>query len=197
MQLPVKLLSVILCFNLFGCAAAMVPYSFDPERKLGWANVLLDEQDRPLPAERLIREAVDIYQSDNDEIGLGHAYRSYAYFFRSDSIYNWQDYFREHGFLDKTANIDQRYDKSIEYYLKARAIFTKYNIYDALSSIDLGIAWASNNKKDRDMACKYLESSLANNKLFMADHPDAKIRVGNFNSFTELIASEQKNMGCS
>jgi hypothetical protein len=42
---------------LCGCAAAMVPASNDPERKLGWATVLMDEQDRPLPAERLIREA--------------------------------------------------------------------------------------------------------------------------------------------
>jgi tetratricopeptide (TPR) repeat protein len=198
MKLPIRLIIPSLCFaTLIGCSAAMVPYTSDPERKLGWANVLLDEQNRPLPAERFIREAIAIYQSKNDEIGLGHAYRGYAYFYRSSSVTRWETFYREKGFGDKDVSFGQRFDKSIEYYFKARDIFSKANEFDILSSIDIGIAWASEAKGNLEMACKYLNSSLANNKQHMSTHPDTKVLMGNFKSYSDLIASEQKRMKCS
>jgi polar amino acid transport system substrate-binding protein len=50
----------------------------DPAVKLRDAQILYAEQQRPLIAERLIREAIQIYEERGDTLGLGHAYRSYG-----------------------------------------------------------------------------------------------------------------------
>lgn len=194
----IKLFILSSCFAvLFGCATAMAPSSDDPEKILGWATVLLEKQDRPLPAERLIREAIKIYQTQNDEVGLGDGYRKYGYFFRSPSVKRWEQTYRKYGFLDKTATFDQRLNKSIEYYVKARDLFTKNNSYDGLSNVDLNLASVYEEKGEREMACKALDSSLANNVQFKTVSPNVEIRLqGNFKSFEELIVSEKRRMQC-
>jgi hypothetical protein len=58
----------------------MVPYTSDPERKLGWAKELYQNQNRPIPAERLIKEAIEIYQERGDQLGLAQAHRAYGVF---------------------------------------------------------------------------------------------------------------------
>jgi hypothetical protein len=45
-----------------GCSAIGVPKSSDPATKLRQANELFVKQDRPLPAERLIQEALELYK---------------------------------------------------------------------------------------------------------------------------------------
>lgn len=182
---------------LCGCAAAMVPSSNDPERKLGWATVLMDEQDRPLPAERLIREAIEIYKAQNNEKGLAEGYRKYGIFFRSDAVKKSERHYREEGFLDKTVTFDQRLDKSIEYLSKSRAFYAKTNAYDVLSNIDLNLAWVYEEKGQQELACKALDSSLASNVRFKAANPDAKFKMAsNYKSFADVIAREKKSAHC-
>lgn len=183
---------------LFGCAAAMVPVSSDPKTKLGWATALLEEQDRPLPAERLIREAIEIYQTQNDELGLAEGYRKYGVFFRSASVKRYEDVYRKEGFLDKTTTFDQRLDKSIEYFDKSRELFEKLHVYDKVSNVDLNLAWVYEEKGDRKLACQALDSSLAKNAQFMAANPEAKIMfAGKYKTFDEVIADEKKQTKCS
>src|SRR5439155_17074841 len=62
------LLSSLLTFA--GCAAFGVPPTRDPATKLRTATWLFDRQDRPLPAERIIREALELYQKDGDQLGI-------------------------------------------------------------------------------------------------------------------------------
>jgi len=62
-----------------GCSAAFVVATFDPYKKPGHASALLDVG-RPLPAERLILEAIDIFQKKDDPQGLAFAYNEYAFF---------------------------------------------------------------------------------------------------------------------
>ena len=59
---------------LSGCAAAGVPYTSDPAAKLADAAQLFDIQGRPLPAEKLIVEALDQYKDTNNQLGLAEAY---------------------------------------------------------------------------------------------------------------------------
>jgi len=47
-------------FLLTGCAAMLIPKTSDPAKKLGYAYQLFDQQHRPLPAEELIRESIEI-----------------------------------------------------------------------------------------------------------------------------------------
>jgi hypothetical protein len=61
-----------------GCAGVGVFASSDPFRKLNDAEVLFEREDRPLIAERLIFEAMEIYQARGDCRGLGASYREYG-----------------------------------------------------------------------------------------------------------------------
>ncbi len=65
-----------------GCAGIGMIASSDPKVKLNEAVSLLD-QDHPLPAKRLIFEAIAIYKTSGDEHGLGLAYKNYADLLRS------------------------------------------------------------------------------------------------------------------
>ena len=56
-----------------GCAAIGVVATSDPHVKLNDAENLFITQNRPLPAERLIREAMAIYQERDDPHGLANA----------------------------------------------------------------------------------------------------------------------------
>jgi tetratricopeptide (TPR) repeat protein len=182
---------------LFGCAAAMVPETSDPARKLGWATVLLEQQDRPLPAERLIREAIEIYQSQNDDLGLAEGYRKYGIFFRSPSVKKWGVHFREKGFLDKSATFDLRLDKAIEYFAKSRDIYAKAQSYDKVSNVELNLAWVYEDKGERDLACKSLDNSLASNIQFVKLNPNTKIVVAdNYKSFEEAIEDQRRRAKC-
>jgi hypothetical protein len=195
-----RLLVVSMCAALFGCAAAMVPASNDPESKLGWATVLLREQNRPLPAERLIREAIVIYQTHNDDLGLAKAYREYGIFFRSGSVENYADVYRKDGFLDKTASFDQRLDKSIEYLAKSRGLFEKLQMYERVGNLDLNLESVYEEKNDSKLACQALDRSLANYAKFMAANPGAKIVfTGKYKdkSFREVIADEKTQSKCT
>ncbi len=80
---------LIISINSLGCAAAGVPITFNPAKKLWYAQTLFDENDRPLPAQYLIEEAIEIYKNRNDEIGLADAYRAYAFFLQSNAVAKW------------------------------------------------------------------------------------------------------------
>jgi hypothetical protein len=56
---------------LSGCAAMGVVETGDPDKKIRDAYILFGEQQRPLPAERLIREAIAIYQHKSRDTKTG------------------------------------------------------------------------------------------------------------------------------
>src|SRR5438094_2651181 len=107
---PRSLLLSLLAFA--GCAAFGVPATSDPAGKLRDATALFDRQDRPLPAERLIREALEVYQRNGDQLGVAEAYRTYGFFFRARSVGGkWSKFYRDNGFLDRSETFDTRYMK--------------------------------------------------------------------------------------
>src|SRR5207253_7111162 len=134
---------VLLSFSLLGftgCAAIGVPATTDPARKLRDATALFDRQDRPLPAERLIREALEVYQRNGDQLGVAEAYRTYGFFFRARSVGGkWSKFYRDNGFLDRSAAFDARYINSIEYFEMARAIYSAHQRFDALTNVVLNM----------------------------------------------------------
>ena len=113
-----KLGALFFLFMLAGCAGVGVIASSDPLTKLNDAEDLYQEQDRPLIAERLIREAIVIYQERDDPHGLGNAHREYADLLRSRSIVGkWQTYYRQYGFQDTTVTFDNRLEPDSEVYV--------------------------------------------------------------------------------
>jgi tetratricopeptide (TPR) repeat protein len=197
MKLIVRLFVFSSCIALLlGCAAAMVPSTNDPARKLGWSKVLLEEQDRPVPAERLIFEAIEIYKAQNDENGLAESYRRYGIFLKSPSVTKWGQNFRDNGFLDKTITFDTRLDKSIEYFDKAKSQFEKTKSYDMVSNVDLHLGLVYKQKGQSELACKFFDQSIASNTQFKSINPTLEIRGAGNQSFDKTIAELKKSINC-
>lgn len=190
--LPI-LLSTLIC----GCAAVGVPITFDPNSKLEWAQELIDNQNRPLPAEPLIEEAISIYKKRGDNLGLANAYRTYAIFLKSEAVENWGQY-RKWGFMNKTVTFDNRYQKAIEYYEIARDIYEKNSKYDALTNVYLNMGMIYQVKfNDKKKACDCYAKSLESHLKFKKDNPDTKIKLPiGFRSYEDYIAVVKEEAGC-
>jgi tetratricopeptide (TPR) repeat protein len=184
---------------LTGCAGFGVVATSDPAAKLRDAGDLFDRQDRPLIAERLIREAINTYQSNNDQLGLAEAYRTYGFFFRSPSIEGkWNKYYRENGFLDKSATFDTRYAKSIEYFEKARTIFAANKRFDALTNVDLNVGFTYVAMGNRAAACQAFDKSVESNHENLRQNPAAKPALPRgFSSYEDFVADRKKQYGCA
>lgn len=187
-----------LVLTLFGCAGVGVVSSSDPKVKLSDAINLLDEQDRPLLAESLIREAIGICEKNDDQPCLAAAYNDYGYFFRSRSVSGKSSiYYKEHGFLDKSATFDTRYEKSVEYYKKSREIYAHLQKFDAMTNVDLNMGFSYELAGDKKLACKAYADSLADNHENLRLNPDAKVALPKgVSSFKEYLAPHRERAGC-
>src|SRR4051794_34709357 len=104
---------------LGGCSGFGIVATSDALAKLNDAEDLFMRQQRPLPAERLIREAMAIYQERDDQHGLGNANREYGDLLRSAAILKWETVYRRDGFQDKSITFDNRLQKASEFYKTA------------------------------------------------------------------------------
>jgi tetratricopeptide (TPR) repeat protein len=183
---------------LAGCAGTGVVAPSDPAAQLRDAENLFGRQDRPLIAERLIRDAMETYREDDDRLGLANAYRIYGFFFRSSAIEGrWKKYYQANGFLDKSARFEARYEKSIEYLEKARAIFADYKRFDALTNVNLNIGFTYEVMGHWDAACRAFERSLENNRDSLGqDSPGRVALPRGFGSYEEFLAPHRERAGC-
>jgi tetratricopeptide (TPR) repeat protein len=182
-----------------GCAGFGVVETSDPAKKLSDANVLLYRQDRALIAERLIRQAIDIYVEKGDDLGLAEAYRAYGFFFRSDSVEGrWNKFYRERGFLETSAKFDDRHAKSIEYFEKAGELFRKHDRFDALTNIHFNSAITYVMMGELKAACQAFDASLQDNRENIRRNPVAKpVTPAGFGSYEEFLAATKKRYGCA
>ncbi len=167
-------LPIILVLSLLtgtGCAAMLVMATTNPDQKVRDAYMLFDQQYRPLPAERLIREAIARYQTRNDELGLAEAYRVYGFFFRSAALEKWQKFYESQGFYETNATFSNRYEKSIEYFEKSAALFEKHGTYDKLANVYLNMGFTYEFANQKSQACSAYKKSLIASDRFMKDHP--------------------------
>lgn len=185
--------------GLSGCAGFGIAATSDPAAKLSDAGDLFDRQDRPLPAEQLIREAIVMYQEKNDQLGLADAYRTYGFFFRSPSIEGkWSKHFRANGFLDKSATFETRFAKSIEYFEKARTILAEKEHFDALTNVDLNMGFTYVAMGNTQAACQAFDRSLESYRDNLRQATGARPVVPQgFASYEEFLADRKKRYGCT
>jgi len=200
----VRLSAVLLVLSLLaGCAGVGVFASSDPHTKLNDAEYLFMQEDRPLIAERLIREAMVIYQEQDDPHGLGHAHREYADLLLSPSVTGkWQKYYREHGFQDRSVTFENRrekaseyYSKALEYYARAESKLRKANRFDALTNVYFNMGWSAYRLDDRAKSCAFYEKALEAYNETIKRNPDAKPYPPT-GSVPGLIESQKKRVGC-
>lgn len=196
-----KLNSLILfvpCAILAGCAAVGVLETNDPDIKIRDAYELFDHEQRPLPAERLIQQAIAIYQSNNDDLGLGGAYRAYGFFFRSASITKWHKIYEASAFIEAGATYVNRYDKSIEYFEKSAAIFEKHQNFSALTNIYLNMGFTYEFASQPEKACEQYKKSLICSQRQIKNHPDASVTLPQgFSSYETYITSILERLKCA
>lgn len=196
--------ALLVVFLFAGCAGVGVVATSDPQTKLNDAEDLFLRQDRPLIAERLIREAMAIYQEQGDFHGLGNANREYADLLLSPSISGkWNTYYRENGFQDKTVTYDNRTAKASEYYAKAvdsyvRAVdqLRSTNRYDALTNVYFNMAYSYYRLNDRVQACHFYDETLGAYNENIRRNPSAT-PFSTSGTVADLVAAKKKQAGCA
>jgi len=190
-------LSVLLI--LAGCTAAGVVATSNPLTKLNDAGDLFERQDRPLPAEKLIMEAIDIYQQRDDPHGLGNATREYGDLLRSPAVAKWEKVYRESGFRDPSVTFDNRFAKSSEYYLKAIGYYERAEKqhretgrFDALTNVYLNMGQSYQKLDDRVKACGYYDKALEAYGENIKRNPTARP----LGSVQDVVASVKRAARC-
>ena len=188
---------------LGGCAGTAVESNGDPLTKLNDAELLFRQQDQPVLAEKLIRQAMDIYAQRDDAHGLGNAYREYADLLRSDAFSaKWANYFREHGFQDRTVTVENRMAKSSEYYTRAIRYYSRAEAqlrgerkFGALTNVYFNMATSYYQLQDTQKACEYFDRTIDAYKENIRLNPNAK-PYSPTGSVPGLVDSLKKKADC-
>jgi tetratricopeptide (TPR) repeat protein len=189
---------------LTGCAATPVAPTVDPLTKLNDAELLFRQQDQPVLAERLIREAMAMYEERDDAHGLGNAYREYADLLRSNAVSGrWASYYREHGFQDRTVTYANRIAKSAGYYTKALQNYSRAEAqlrnaqaFGPLTNVYFNMAASYYQLGDKDEACAYFARTLDAYKENVRRNPGAR-PYSPTGSVPGLVNSLEKKAGCA
>lgn len=182
---------------LQACAGVGIVASSDPQVKLNDARHLFTFQDRPLPAERLIREAIEICEKNADQDCLAEAYLAYGYFFRSDAVQSWEKVYRRDGFLDRTVSFDDRFEKSKEYIEKAKPLIEKSKAYDVQTNAYLNFGAEYERQGKQSEACDMYAKSLVANKKNLETNPKANVVLPKgYSTYADYLATHQKRAGC-
>jgi hypothetical protein len=180
-----------------GCSAVGVVEVSDPAAKLAQAGALYDRQDRPLPAERLIREAIATYDKTGDDVGLAEGYREYGFLLRSRAVEHWEKAYRANGFLDTAVTFDTRLQASAAYFEKAKVLLVRSGKFDKVSNVEFneGISLAMLHRTVE--ACAALDSSMSAQRRAVAIDPSLKPQLPKeFTTYEELVLDAKRRVGC-
>jgi tetratricopeptide (TPR) repeat protein len=171
---------------LAGCAAMGVPLTSDPREKLNWAAELFEHQNRPIPALRLIREAIDICETRKDKLCLGEAYRIYGRFGGTAYIRKWP---REYS--------DNALQKSIDNFEKSKNIFLENKLYDTLPTVYFDMGFAYKLIGNQKAACLAFDKSLDSNRENLKSTPDVKpLYAKTYEAFEAEVVAQKTEIGC-
>jgi tetratricopeptide (TPR) repeat protein len=200
-----KLASILaLVCLLYGCAGVGIVATDDPRKKLVDAAVLFGQENRPVPAEKLINEAMSIYQRNDDPHGLGNANREYGDFLTSPAVGNWESQYRQHGFADRSVTFDNRlskanefYRRSLDYYSQATTQLKDAGHYDALTNVYYNMARVHLHFGEKDEACSDFDLTYWAYTENMQRNPSAKPNIpARFSSLPEALTYERERAGC-
>jgi tetratricopeptide (TPR) repeat protein len=196
--------AVVVTALVAGCAAFGVAATDDPGVKLNDAEHLVHTQLRPLPAEQMIMEAIEIYAKQGDAHGLAAAHRGYADLLRSAAVVKWEKVYRTYGFRDTSVTFDNRFEKAAEYYRKAIADYRrakKHHLaigrYDLLTNAYYNLGSSYQAIGEPQNACSAYDSALKAHQESVRRNPGAKPYVPrNFGTFESLIRSAKRRVRC-
>lgn len=198
MKHEVKIFCAAVCVSILsGCAGVEVQPTTDPAEKLRIAQALYTQERRPVPAENQIQEAIEIYTQQHDNVGLAEAYRQYGLFFRSDAVKKSEQYFRNNGFIEPSVSYDTRYSKSIEYFEKARDLYTEQKKYDALTNLYLNMGLTYELMQNPQAACPVFDQMISSYSEHLKARPGAILYApAGYVNLEGYMADVKKKGGC-
>lgn len=204
MRMSFHLLAIASTF-LTACSGIGVPAVQDPIDKLNQAEALVQEQGRPLMAEMLIQEAVDMCTASGDERCLGHARRGYAELLHSDIVAGkLAPYYQKRGFIDKTStwatrNDDARryYNMALDHYARAIDQERAAGRPDLLLNVYFNIGNVQAQLRNTAAACAAYQQALQAYDEALARKPDQKPHSGSpTKTVADLVHEQQSSLGC-
>lgn len=177
---------------LTGCLAAGVPYTSDPRQKLSYAYQLMN-LNRPLPAEKLINEALETFQKQGNEIWIAECYFTFGNLYKHSSYHNWKNYYSSRGEYDGT------YSRSKDYFQNATDLYLKNNDLVGASKATFGIGIVHGLQGNPISECHFFDESA---RLFAeAKAKDAaamvRVLVPGIKDFPEMVAAFKRDRGCA
>lgn len=193
-----RIITIILWVaTLTACSAALVPYTSNPDEKISQARWLFEQKNRALPAERLLNEAKEIYLKNNNKVGLAEFNRIYGLFLSSDSVDKYKLRYIEKGFIEPDVTYENRYVKSIEYFEKTAGFYIEIDRHDLLSNIYQNMAFTYLMDGNVKTSCSMFDKSIAENKIYTKQKPEAVIKVEGYSSFIAYISEMKNEAGCN
>jgi len=157
---------------LAGCSAFLVTESSDPYIKLTQASELL-EIGRPIPSERIAKEALGIFIVEKDKYGESEANFFLGIFYKTKS--GWANVATE-DYLNKAINKLTLAEKGY--------ISLGENIQASKVAFELGQSYRG--KERTDITCQYYEKSIELYKTGKGEHKEFSFNLA-FKSPLELI----------
>jgi len=132
----------------------------DAMDKIGSAVDYLDKLGRPVPAEEDLKDAEAICKALHDDACLAQVWRAWGYYFRSDALARWKSA-RVQGpaLYDPSVKFEQRYERSIQYYDQALALYAAMNDTHWISNIQMQKAYAYHAMNHHEEACSAIQAS--------------------------------------
>ncbi len=168
----------------------------NPAEMLLLAAWYYEERNSPRAAEGLIRDAIQIYQATGNRLGLGHAYRSYALFLRSDAVKRAAALYTQEGFLDPGITFENRLTRSIAYLERAATLYEEEAAYGWMINAELQIGFGHHFQKQTAEACAAFDRSL---EVFRRhrDSMEATLRLPpGESSYESFVAAMKKQSDC-
>ena len=193
-----KYCAAVLCLAaLAGCASIFGRSTKDPAVMLEWSSEEFNSKDNPVAAEELLQEALQVYRKKMDRLGQAEAFRQYGLFLRSNAVGKFKDHYTTIGFLDESVRFSSRYEKSLEYFTKSRAIFADYNRFDVVSAIDVSMAKTYDIMNRMDEACAAFSRGIESYVRFKNEAQEVlEQRDLEIASYREYIDLMMRQAGC-
>ena len=202
MKLIVRVASLCITVFLVACSAALVPETSDPSTKVGYVRELMN-QDRILPAERMLREVHQVTPvTANEFVARGEAHVLYAVLLGN------QDWMHARAFSELLASVGGEANLPVAVshhlvlaandYASARDLFSKQNDYFSLSNIEWRLAGVYVREHKVGQACESLDASLRYSERATQENPNMKPTMyGRYSSYSEMISAQKRELQCS
>lgn len=176
---------VLIAITLSGCAAALVPYTSDPNKKLRNSYSLLSAG-RAIPAEKFAKEALETFKNESNIEGMAEAHVFLGQFYKSQTYRRYEKFYRARDSYDPTNG------KAIHHSQLAVDLYSQIMNYTQKAKAQSVLATAYLTE-DRRKACVLFDESLKAYEIGKEETPLESFEYNDYyGSFNGLIEAYKK-----